>query len=213
MRGYVPDTFILYLAPDKSEADKKRYHIAKVEPPHERVYDVDAERLFKVDTQRNRRLQQKYDSQGNNSEAAAADAALLGDAAALRDEDRVREELMRRGLDVKGGMNAMGDRLRAERIFVLASGGRVLTVGANDNAVDVREALLRDLEHDAGDGALVTGGGLWLDDERARGHLEINGKRLEWLQSLSTKLLNGDEVRWVEDPEAAHGELEEPARP
>ena len=70
------------------------------------------------------------------------------------------------------------------------------------------EALLRDLEHDAADGALVTGGGLWLDDERARGHLEINGKRLEWLQSLSTKLLNGDEVRWVEDPEAAHGELE-----
>ena len=108
---------------------------------------------------------------------------------------------------------SMGDRLRAERIFVLASGGRVLTVGANDNAVDVRKALLRDLEHDAADGALVTGGGLWLDDERARGHLEINGKRLEWLQSLSTKLLNGDEVRWVEDPEAAHGELEETPRP
>ena len=58
----------------------------------------------------------------------------------------------------------------------------------------------------------MPGTGLWLTD-KPNGHLEINGKRLEWLQSLSTKLLNGDEVRWVEDPEAAHGELEETPRP
>ncbi|KAH8066639.1 hypothetical protein JL722_1092 [Aureococcus anophagefferens] len=105
---------------------------------------------------------------------------------------------------------SMGDRLRAERIFVLASGGRVLTVGANDNAVDVRKALLRDLEHDAGEGALVTGGGLWLDDERARGHLEINGKRLggsSRVDEASTARSAGSRTG------GAHGELEETPRP
>ena len=106
---------------------------------------------------------------------------------------------------------SMGARLRAERIFVLASGGRVLTVGANDKAVDVRRALLSDLEEDA----LVTGTGLWLTD-KPNGHLEINGKRLEWLQSLSTTLLNGDEVRWVshddddDDAKRPDKELETP---
>ncbi|KAJ8602359.1 hypothetical protein CTAYLR_004249 [Chrysophaeum taylorii] len=88
---------------------------------------------------------------------------------------------------------SLGECLRAERVFVLATGGRVLTVGARSNAIDVLDALVRDLEIDAraeGEATL---------DHRAAGPIEINGRRVEWLASLSTKLLTGDEVRWVEE--------------
>ena len=102
-RGYVPDTYILYLAPNKSDASRNRYHVAKVEPPHERIYDVDAERLYKIDTDRNRKLGGKAGKQGSESEA------LLREAHA--DEVRLKEELLRRGLDVKGGKDAMQGRL------------------------------------------------------------------------------------------------------
>lgn len=43
---------------------------------------------------------------------------------------------------------SLGRRLRAERVFVLAAGGRVLTVRPRSSASDVRHALLRDIEAD-----------------------------------------------------------------
>ena len=49
LRGYVPDTFILYLAPDKGAGKEgKRYHIVLKKPPKDRIYDVDTPKLFKV---------------------------------------------------------------------------------------------------------------------------------------------------------------------
>ena len=49
LRGYVPDTFILYLAPDKGVGkEAKRYHIVLKKPPQERIYDVETPKLFKV---------------------------------------------------------------------------------------------------------------------------------------------------------------------
>jgi hypothetical protein len=49
LRGYVPDTFILFLAPNLEEL-KNKYHIALVQPPKERIYDVPDNQLFKINT-------------------------------------------------------------------------------------------------------------------------------------------------------------------
>ncbi|KAJ1447066.1 hypothetical protein M885DRAFT_542287 [Pelagophyceae sp. CCMP2097] len=87
---------------------------------------------------------------------------------------------------------SLGAKLRSERVFVLARGGRVLTVASQSDAFDVRRALMNDLEMDAG----RRGAGYAAQHRNYGGHLAINGRRVEWLQSLETKLLNGDEISW-----------------
>ena len=78
---------------------------------------------------------------------------------------------------------ALGERLRRDRVFVLADGGRVLQIGASDKAVDARAELLEDL---ASDGVVT----------RVEGAVCVNGERPEWVESLQLNLMNGDEVTW-----------------
>jgi (p)ppGpp synthase/HD superfamily hydrolase len=88
---------------------------------------------------------------------------------------------------------SLGAKLRSERVFVLARGGRVLTVASQSTPFDVRRALMNDLEMDAG----RRGAGYAAQHRNSGGHLAINGRRVEWLQSLETKLLTGDEISWT----------------
>lgn len=87
---------------------------------------------------------------------------------------------------------SLGDHLRAEHVFILASGGRVVTVHARSNVIDAVDALIRDVAADAGEKVVDN----FLP--HVAGPMEINGRPVEWLASLSTKLFNGDEVEWVE---------------
>jgi len=117
-------------------------------------------------------------------------AADLDPASALAS---ARQENARLGKRVG---ETLGERLRRERVFVMAEGGRVLNIGAEAHAVDARGALLSDLDAD-----VVEDDGL---PRRPRcltdGVLELNGRRVAWLDSLEKRVANGDEVRWVEEP-------------
>ena len=90
---------------------------------------------------------------------------------------------------------SLGERLRAERVFVLASGGRVLTVNPRNSAVDVLDALQRDLEADAKRGKTSR-----VTIRKPLGPLHINGRRHTYISSLEHKLVTGDEVSWQHGP-------------
>lgn len=101
----------------------------------------------------------------------------------------------------------LGERLRAERVFILASGGRVLNVKSRrSNAVDAVDALIKDVEADAS-GNTSQQAALDKLRRKSSGPIEINGRRVEWLDTLSTKLINGDEIRWVEDKKKSEEEF------
>lgn len=86
-------------------------------------------------------------------------------------------------LGAKAG-RALGDALRSERVFVVADGGRVLTLGSSAKTCEARDALLEDLRRDD------------VDAVELEGPVEVNGRQPGWIESLDTPLANGDEVRW-----------------
>jgi (p)ppGpp synthase/HD superfamily hydrolase len=86
-------------------------------------------------------------------------------------------------LGAKAG-RALGDALRSERVFVVAEGGRVLTLGSSAKTCEARGALLEDLRRDEA-------------EMQIEGPVEVNGRRPDWIESLDTPLNNGDEVRWA----------------
>ncbi len=86
-------------------------------------------------------------------------------------------------LGAKAG-RALGDALRSERVFVVAEGGRVLTLGSSAKTCEARGALLEDLRRDEA-------------EFDVNGPVEVNGRRPDWIESLDTPLNNGDEVRWA----------------
>mmetsp|Transcript_20203 Transcript_20203/g.52540 ORF Transcript_20203/g.52540 Transcript_20203/m.52540 type:complete len:659 (-) Transcript_20203:27-2003(-) len=87
-------------------------------------------------------------------------------------------------LGAKAG-RALGDALRSERVFVVAEGGRVLTLGSSAKTCEARGALLEDLRRDEA------------SEFDVNGPVEVNGRRPDWIESLDTPLNNGDEVRWA----------------
>ena len=86
-------------------------------------------------------------------------------------------------LGAKAG-RALGDALRSERVFVVADGGRVLTLGSSAKTCEARDALLEDLRRDD------------VNAVELEGPVEVNGRQPGWIESLDTPLANGDEVRW-----------------
>ena len=100
-RGYVPDTFILHLAPDKRDRPDKFYSIQLLPLPGPRFSDVSAnEHLFKT-----------KGAGPAASREEGSDGWLLANLGGC-DDVRVKEELLRRGLDVKGTADQLRRRLR-----------------------------------------------------------------------------------------------------
>jgi len=74
---------------------------------------------------------------------------------------------------------SLGERLRSDRVFVLASGGRVLIVDPRKSDGDVLDALRRDLRDDA-----RRGPGNRVVVRRPVGPLEINARRHTYISAL-----------------------------
>jgi hypothetical protein len=102
LRGYVPDTFILFLSPDEEDM-RNKYHIALVKPPKERLYDIKNTQLFKINTQL---AKEQQEQQIENDK-------LLSKLPMMKHAD-IKSELIKRGLDVKGNLHVLTDRLKDE---------------------------------------------------------------------------------------------------